>query len=92
MRPASDESGGIGGVATLQRRRLAAEVKGGNRRLCDRRLWQQAAEAVAGLAALAAAVEADGYGSDGRLWRRRNKQRQQSRWGFVICHRSEFIY
>jgi hypothetical protein len=46
----------------LQRQRLAAEVNGGDRRLCDRRLWQQAAAAVAASAALATAVEADGYG------------------------------
>ncbi len=60
----------------LQRRRLAAEIKGGDGRLCDRQLWQQAAVAVAVAAALAAAVETDGYGGDGQLWRRRNEQRQ----------------
>ncbi len=53
-----------------------AEFKGGDRRLCDRQLRQQAAVAVAVAAALVAAVEADGYGGDGQLWRRRNEQRQ----------------
>jgi hypothetical protein len=76
----------LGVWCCLQRQQLAAEVKGGNSRLCNRRLWRQAAAAVAVAAALAAAVEADGYGGDGRLWRRRNKQRQQSQCVFVcVC-------
>ncbi len=69
----------------LQQRRLAAEVKGGDRRLCDRQLWRQAAAAAAEAVALAAAVEADGYSGDGQRWRRRNKQRQQSRCVFVCA-------
>ncbi len=79
-------AGALGVWRHLQRQRLAAEVKGGNRRLCDRRLWRQAAAAVAAAAALAAAVEAEGYGGDGRLWRRRIEQRQQSQCVFFcVC-------
>ncbi len=77
-------AGALGVWRRLQRQRLVAEVKGGDRRLCDRRLWQQTAAAVAVAAALAAAVEAEGYGGDGRLWRRRNEQRQQSRCVFFV--------
>ena len=61
--------------ATIKlRRRLAAalatDIKGD-----DRRLWRQAAAAVAVVAALSTAVVAGDYGGDGRLWRRRKVQR-----------------
>jgi hypothetical protein len=60
-------AGVLGVWHCLQRRRLAEEVKGGDRWLCNRLLWQQAASAVAAAGALAVAVEAEGYGGDGRL-------------------------
>jgi hypothetical protein len=79
-------AGALGVWHCLQRQQLAGEVKGSNRRLCDRRLWQQVAAAVVAAAALAKAVEVDSYGGDGRLWRRRNEQRQQSRCVFLcLC-------